>query len=60
MLNLHDEPAGSGVYAAHVAISTWIGDDGPEGIPGATPDQIAPLYWDLHERRDQPEAVFTG
>jgi NAD(P)-dependent dehydrogenase (short-subunit alcohol dehydrogenase family) len=60
VLNLHNELAGSGVYAAHVAISTWIGDDGPEGIPAATPDQIAPLYWDLHERRDQPEAVFTG
>ena len=35
VLNLHNELAGSGVYAAHVAISTWIGDDGPEGIPAA-------------------------
>ncbi|MFC4508271.1 SDR family NAD(P)-dependent oxidoreductase, partial [Streptomyces vulcanius] len=42
VLNLHNELAGSGVYAAHVAISAWIGDGGPEGIPAATPAQIAP------------------
>ncbi|MER7689800.1 SDR family NAD(P)-dependent oxidoreductase [Streptomyces sp. NPDC097610] len=60
VLNLHNELAGSGVLAAHVAISTWIGEGGPEGIPSATPEQIAPLYWDLHERRDQAEIVFNG
>jgi NADP-dependent 3-hydroxy acid dehydrogenase YdfG len=60
VLNLHNELAGSGVYAAHVAINTWIGEGGPEGIPSATPEQIAPLYWDLYERRDQPELVFNG
>ncbi|MEO3861598.1 SDR family NAD(P)-dependent oxidoreductase [Acrocarpospora sp. B8E8] len=60
VLNLHNELAGSGVYAAHVAINTWIGAGGPEGIPAATPEQIAPLYWGLHQRRDQPELVFNG
>jgi NAD(P)-dependent dehydrogenase (short-subunit alcohol dehydrogenase family) len=60
VLNLHNELAGSGVHAAHVAINTWIGEGGPEGIPAATPEQIAPLYWDLHQHRDQPEAVFSG
>ncbi|MFI7228746.1 SDR family NAD(P)-dependent oxidoreductase [Nonomuraea angiospora] len=60
VLNLHNELAGSGVHAAHVAINTWIGEGGPEGIPAATPEQIAPLYWDLYERRDQPELVFNG
>ncbi|MDP4505072.1 SDR family NAD(P)-dependent oxidoreductase [Nonomuraea turcica] len=60
VLNLHNELAGSGVYAAHVAITAWIGEGGPEGIPTATPEQIAPLYWDLYERRDQPELVFNG
>ncbi|WP_046734368.1 SDR family NAD(P)-dependent oxidoreductase [Streptomyces humi] len=60
VINLHNELAGSGIYAAHVAISTWIGEGGPEGIPSATPEQIAPMYWELHERRDQAEAVFTG
>ncbi|MGP3921088.1 SDR family NAD(P)-dependent oxidoreductase [Nonomuraea sp. 10N515B] len=60
VLNLNKELAGSGVYAAHVAINIWIGAGGPEGIPTATPEQIAPLYWDLYERRDQPELVFNG
>ncbi|CAM5606291.1 hypothetical protein SANTM175S_01706 [Streptomyces antimycoticus] len=29
VVNLHKELAGSGVYAAHVAINVWIGDGGP-------------------------------
>jgi hypothetical protein len=33
---------------------------GPEGSPTATPEQIAPLYWDLHENRDRSEAVFNA
>ncbi|XVQ15482.1 SDR family NAD(P)-dependent oxidoreductase [Spirillospora sp. CA-255316] len=61
-INLHNElaAADSGVQAAHVAINVWIGDGGPEGIPSATPEQIAPVYWDLHTRRDQSEVVFSG
>lgn len=59
-INLNKELAGSGVYAAHVAINVWIGGDGPEGFPTATPEQIAPLYWDLHENRDRSEAVFNA
>ncbi|MGW0819588.1 SDR family NAD(P)-dependent oxidoreductase [Streptomyces viridiviolaceus] len=60
VLNLHNELAGSGIHAAHIAINTWLGEGGPEGIPSATPEQVAPLYWDLYERRDQAEAVFNG
>ena len=60
VLNLNKELTGSGVYAAHVAINVWIGGGGPEGSPTATPEQIAPLYWDLHEHRDRPEAVFNA
>ncbi|WP_318216474.1 hypothetical protein [Streptomyces sp. SCL15-6] len=60
VINLNKELAGSGVYAGHVAIGVWIGDGGPEGIPSATPEQIAPLHWELHEARDRAEAVFTG
>ncbi|MFF4835484.1 SDR family NAD(P)-dependent oxidoreductase [Streptomyces sp. NPDC001315] len=60
VINLNKELNGSGVHAAHVAIGVWIGEGGPEGIPTATPEQIAPLYWDLHENRDRAEAVFTG
>jgi NAD(P)-dependent dehydrogenase (short-subunit alcohol dehydrogenase family) len=60
VLNLNKELTGSGVYAAHVAINVWIGGGGPEGSPMATPEQIAPLYWDLHEHRDRSEAVFNA
>ncbi|MFF0015724.1 SDR family NAD(P)-dependent oxidoreductase [Streptomyces sp. NPDC005374] len=60
VINLNKELAGSGVHAAHVAIGVWIGDGGPEGFPTATADEIAPLYWDLHEHRDRAEAVFNG
>ncbi len=60
VLNLAKELAGSGVHAAHVAINVWIGDRGPEGFPAATPEQIAPVYWDLHENRDRSEAVFNA
>ncbi|MGI5320889.1 SDR family NAD(P)-dependent oxidoreductase [Actinomadura nitritigenes] len=60
VINLHAELAADGVQAAHVAIGTWIGGGGPEGIPSATPEQIAPLYWDLHTSRDQAEILFTG
>ncbi|MFD7608127.1 SDR family NAD(P)-dependent oxidoreductase [Streptomyces mirabilis] len=60
VINLNKELAGSGVYAAHVAINVWIGGGGPDGFPTATPEQIAPLFWDLHEGRDRSEAVFTA
>ncbi|WP_433262400.1 SDR family NAD(P)-dependent oxidoreductase [Actinosynnema sp. CS-041913] len=60
VLNLNKELTGSGVYAAHVAINVWIGGGGPDGSPTATPEQIAPLYWDLHEHRDRSEAVFNA
>ncbi|MFC8094323.1 SDR family NAD(P)-dependent oxidoreductase [Streptomyces sp. NPDC057301] len=60
VINLNKELTGSGVYAGHIAIGVWIGDGGPEGIPTATPEQIAPLYWELHKARDRAEIVFTG
>ncbi|PSK93602.1 short subunit dehydrogenase [Murinocardiopsis flavida] len=60
VLNLGKELAGSGVHAAHVAINVWIGEGGPEGIPTATPEQIAPLYWELHRERGRSEAVFNA
>lgn len=60
VLNLNKELSGTGVYAGHVAINVWIGSEGPDGIPSAEPDQIAPAYWELHEARDRAELVFTG
>jgi NAD(P)-dependent dehydrogenase (short-subunit alcohol dehydrogenase family) len=50
---LHAALAPSGVQVGHVAIGAWIGQQ-----PGATPEAIAPLYWELHTRRDQVEKVF--
>jgi NADP-dependent 3-hydroxy acid dehydrogenase YdfG len=58
--NLDKELASTGVHAAHVAINVWIGDGAPEGIPTATPEQIAPVYWELHEQRDRSEIVFNA
>ncbi|NUP52257.1 MAG: SDR family NAD(P)-dependent oxidoreductase [Catenulispora sp.] len=59
VLGLHKELAGTGVQAGHVAIGTWIGTDNPPGVPTASAEEIAPLYWDLHTRRDEAERVFT-
>lgn len=59
VINLHNELAGTGVYAAHVAIDAVIGEVGGfDGFPSATPEQIAPVYWDLHTARDTAEHVF--
>jgi hypothetical protein len=41
------------VQVGHVAIAAWIGQ------PGATPEAIAPLYWQLHTQHDQVEKVFS-
>ena len=60
VLNLNQELAGSGIFAGHVAISVWIGEGGPAGIPSAQPDQIAPVYWEMHEARNRAETHFTA
>lgn len=52
---LHAAHAAAGVQVGHVAIAAWIGQQ-----PGATPEAIAPLYWELHTRRDQIERVFAA
>jgi NAD(P)-dependent dehydrogenase (short-subunit alcohol dehydrogenase family) len=50
---LHAALAPGGVQVGHVAIGgrMWRG-------PGATPDAVAPLYWDLYTQRDLVEKVF--
>ncbi|WP_330294034.1 hypothetical protein [Streptomyces sp. NBC_00576] len=60
VINLHNELTGTGVHAAHVAVNILIGDGGQPGFPTATPEQIAPLYWDLYERNHRSEIVFSG
>ncbi|KOG30748.1 SDR family NAD(P)-dependent oxidoreductase [Streptomyces resistomycificus] len=58
-MNLHGELAGSGVQAAHIGIDASIGVSVIPGLEAARPEQIAPLYWELHTtRRDEAELVF--
>jgi NADP-dependent 3-hydroxy acid dehydrogenase YdfG len=59
VLGLHQELDGTGVQAAHVAIGAWVGADAPPGVPATSAEEVAPLYWDLHTRRDEAERVFT-
>ena len=59
-LNLHREPDGTGVQAAHVGIDVSIGMSVVPGFPTAQPEEISPVYWDLHTtKRDQAELVFS-
>jgi NADP-dependent 3-hydroxy acid dehydrogenase YdfG len=50
---LHAAVAPQGVQVGHVAIGASIGQQ-----PGATPEAIAPLYWELHTARHEIEKVF--
>ncbi|MFH8658289.1 SDR family NAD(P)-dependent oxidoreductase [Streptomyces afghaniensis] len=61
VMNLHKElaDAGTGIQAAHVGIDSSIGVSVIPGVEAARPEQITPLYWDLHTtKRDQAELVF--
>lgn len=51
--SLHAAVAAQGVQVGHVAIVPFMG-----GEPGATPDAIAPLYWELYTQRQEIERVF--
>ncbi|MFF8873356.1 SDR family NAD(P)-dependent oxidoreductase [Streptomyces massasporeus] len=60
VLNLHKELDGTGVQAAHVAINVSIGTPAVPGFPTSQPEEISPVYWDLHTiKRDQAELVFS-
>jgi NAD(P)-dependent dehydrogenase (short-subunit alcohol dehydrogenase family) len=56
VLKLHQALAGTGVYAAHVPLSVWIGAGGPE----TQADTIAELYWDAHTKRDGAEHPYAA
>ncbi|MEU1268813.1 SDR family NAD(P)-dependent oxidoreductase [Streptomyces sp. NPDC005799] len=59
-VNLHKELDGTGVQAAHVGIDVSIGTPAVPGFPTAQPEEISPVYWDLHTtKRDQAELVFS-
>lgn len=55
VLNLHAALEPRGVYAAHVAIATWIGNDGP----ASQPEAIAETYWELYQTRRDAERVYA-
>jgi NAD(P)-dependent dehydrogenase (short-subunit alcohol dehydrogenase family) len=50
---LHAAVAEKGVQVGHVAIAVFIGQQA-----GGTPGAIAPLFWELHTKRDEVEKVF--
>lgn len=56
VLKLHQVTDGTGVYAAHVPLSVWIGTGGPE----TQPDTIAQLYWDLYTKREGAEHHYNA
>jgi len=59
VMNLHGELAEVGIQAAHVGIDASIGISVIPGLEAARPEQISPLYWELHTtKRDQAECVF--
>ncbi|RIV31299.1 SDR family NAD(P)-dependent oxidoreductase [Micromonospora radicis] len=55
-LSLHAAVAGDGVHVAHVPLSTWIGQGGPE----TQPDTIAEHYWSLYTRREGAEHPYVA
>lgn len=60
-VNLHKELADSGIQAAHVAIDVTLGVTPVlPGFPTATPEEVAPVYWELHTNRDEAERIFTA
>jgi len=60
VINLHKELDGTGVQAAHVGIDVSIGTPAVPGFPTAQPEEISPVYWDLHAtHREEAERVFS-
>jgi len=58
-INLHKALADTGVYAAHIAIDVSIDKSLIPGFPTAPASEIAAAYWELHQKRQVGEFVFT-
>jgi NADP-dependent 3-hydroxy acid dehydrogenase YdfG len=58
-INLNKELAGTGVYAAHVAIGVNINVSAIPGFPTAPAEDIAAVYWELHNQRQAAEHILT-
>ncbi|MFD4598173.1 SDR family NAD(P)-dependent oxidoreductase [Streptomyces sp. NPDC058464] len=60
-VNLHEELDGTGIQAAHIALDVSIAVALIPGSPVIQPEDISPVYWDLHTtKRDRAELVFKG
>jgi NADP-dependent 3-hydroxy acid dehydrogenase YdfG len=57
--NLHKELAGTGVYVAHVGIDVSIDVSVIPGFPTAPAADIAQAYWELHNKRQAGEFIFS-
>ena len=56
VLKLNQVLAGTGVYAAHVPLSVWIGAGGP----ATQADAIARHFWDIYTKRDGAEHAYVA
>jgi NADP-dependent 3-hydroxy acid dehydrogenase YdfG len=57
--NLHNDLAGTGVYATHVGINVSIDVSVIPGFPTAPAADIAAAYWELHNKREPGEFIFS-
>jgi NAD(P)-dependent dehydrogenase (short-subunit alcohol dehydrogenase family) len=58
-INLNKELAGSGVYAVHIGINVSIDVSVIPGFPTAPAADIAAAYWELHNKRQDGEFIFS-
>ncbi|MEZ2388520.1 SDR family NAD(P)-dependent oxidoreductase [bacterium RCC_150] len=58
-INLNKELDGTGVYAVHVGIDVSIDKSVIPGFPVAPASDISAAYWELHNKREDAEFIFT-
>jgi NADP-dependent 3-hydroxy acid dehydrogenase YdfG len=58
-INLNKELADSGVYAVHIGINVSIDVSVIPGFPTAPAADIAAAYWELHNKRQDGEFIFS-
>jgi NADP-dependent 3-hydroxy acid dehydrogenase YdfG len=56
VLKLHQVTEGTGVYAAHIPLSVWIGSGGP----ATQADTIAEHFWDVYTKREGAEHPYAA
>jgi hypothetical protein len=56
-INLNQELAGTGVYAAHIGIDVSINQSVLPGFAVRPAEEVAAAYWDLHTTRKDAEFI---